>query len=211
MPELIWNAAALEGNTYTLPEVQTLLDGITIGGRKLDEADQILALSAGMNAMVEMVRSGTFDLSKPSTNQVHAFVAQHEAIESGWFRGEGSVTGGGAVRLADGGAVDGDTIGADQMQLVRDYENLRVALELLEDPRERALAYFCSATRSQFYFDGNKRTSRIMMAGELMSYGYEAVNVPFARKLEFNESLDVLFRTDDATSLMDFLLSCVPR
>ena len=32
LPELVWNAAALEGNTYTLPEVRTLLEGVTVGG-----------------------------------------------------------------------------------------------------------------------------------------------------------------------------------
>ena len=34
LPELVWNAAALEGNTFTLPQVQTLLDGVTVGGRE---------------------------------------------------------------------------------------------------------------------------------------------------------------------------------
>ena len=46
-PSLIWNAAALEGNTFTLPEVKTLLDGVTVGGRTTEEDDQILALSEG--------------------------------------------------------------------------------------------------------------------------------------------------------------------
>lgn len=32
--EFVWNAAALEGNTYTLPEVQTLLDeGASVSGK----------------------------------------------------------------------------------------------------------------------------------------------------------------------------------
>lgn len=84
-------------------------------------------------------------------------------------------------------------------------------MAMIPDPRERALAYFCSATRSQFYFDGNKRTARIMMVGELMQHGYESVSVPYARQLEFNEALDVLFRTDDATELMVFLTTCVTR
>jgi len=44
LPELIWNTAALEGNTYTLPEVRTLLEGASVGGRSLQETEQILAL-----------------------------------------------------------------------------------------------------------------------------------------------------------------------
>src|SRR5665647_866440 len=37
LPELVWNAAALEGNTYTLPEVRTLLEGVTVAGKPLDD------------------------------------------------------------------------------------------------------------------------------------------------------------------------------
>lgn len=63
LPELIWNAAALEGNTFTLPQVQTLLDGVTVGGKKLEEEQQILALSEGMRLMINAVRDGSFVLS----------------------------------------------------------------------------------------------------------------------------------------------------
>ncbi len=53
-----------------------------------------------------------------------------------------------------------------------------------------------------------KRTARLMMTGELMAHGYEAVNAPHARRLEYNLALDELFSEDDATSLMAFTASC---
>ena len=40
LPELITDAVNLEGINFTLPEVQTLLAGITVGGHKL-EAERI--------------------------------------------------------------------------------------------------------------------------------------------------------------------------
>ncbi|MFC5337538.1 hypothetical protein [Leucobacter denitrificans] len=88
------------------------------------------------------------------SERVHGVVAQHEAIESGNFRGEGSVHGGGSVRLAGGGTVEGDPTGKNGAQLQLDYANLLAALGKLSDPRERALAYFASATRSQFTSTG---------------------------------------------------------
>lgn len=208
MPLLVWNAAALEGNTFTLPQVHTLLDGVTVGGKRIEEAEQILALSEAMNLMVAAVHDGSFSLSKSFSDRVHGIVAQHEAIEAGNFRGEGMVQGGGAVRLAAGGMVDGDPAGETGEHLRADFENLIAALGTLSDPRARALVYFCSATRSQFYFDGNKRTARIMMTGALVHAGYEPVNIPFARQEEFNTALDALFTTDDATALLDFLTTC---
>lgn len=208
LPELVWNAAALEGNTFTLPQVQTLLDGVTVGGKKLEEAEQILALSEGMDFMIGAMRDGTFSLNKETSDRIHGIVAKHEAIESGSFRGEGSVNGGGAVRLAGGGTIDGDPSGDGGEKLQADYTNLLAALGTLSDPRARALVYFASATRSQFYFDGNKRTARIMMTGALIQSGFEPVNIPYARQEEFNVALDELFRTDDGSRLIDFLTTC---
>jgi len=208
LPELVWNAAALEGNTFTLPQVQTLLDGVTVGGKKLEEAEQILALSDGMNLMISAVRDGSFSLGKEMSDRVHGVVAKYEAIESGNFRGEGSVHGGGAVRLSTGGTVAGDSTGEHGAQLQADYTNLLAALGTLGDPRARALVYFASATRSQFYFDGNKRTARIMMTGALVQSGFEPINIPYARQEEFNVALDELFRTDDGTRLISFLTTC---
>lgn len=208
LPELVWNAAALEGNTFTLPQVQTLLDGVTVGGKKLEEAEQILALGEGMELMISAVRDGSFSLDKEMSDRVHAVVAKHEAIESGMFRGEGRANGGGSVSLASGGSVEGDPHGEGGVQLQADYTNLLAALGTLADPRAHALVYFASATRSQFYFDGNKRTARIMMTGTLIQSGFEPVNIPYARQEEFNVALDELFRTDDGTRLIDFLTTC---
>jgi Fic family protein len=208
LPELIWNTAALEGNNFTLPEVKTLLDGVTVGGKRLDDAEQVLALNDAYNRLDEMVGAGEFSLTKSVSDELHGLVARHEAIESGSFRGEGTVTGGGTVRLASGGVVDGTPHGVDGELLRAHFNDLISYLESVDDPRRRALLYFASAVRRQFYFDGNKRTARLMMTGTLISSGFDVVSVPFARKLEFNEALDVLFSRDDATDLLRFLGTC---
>lgn len=211
LPELIWNTAALEGNTFTLPEVRTLLDNVTVGGRPTRDAAQILALSAGYNRLDELVGAGRFALTKTISDELHALVAVHEAIESGHFRGEGRVDGGGAVRLAGGGVVEGTPHGPGGSALREHFDELLDYLNGVGDARERALLYFASATRRQFYFDGNKRTARLMMTGALMAGGYDLVSIPFARKLELNNALDTMFSTDDATELLRFLTTCTLR
>lgn len=37
LPEFVWDAGVLEGNPLTFVEVKTLMDGITVGGRKLSD------------------------------------------------------------------------------------------------------------------------------------------------------------------------------
>jgi hypothetical protein len=208
LPELIWNTAALEGNNFTLPEVKTLLEGVTVGGKKLEDEQQIIALSEAYNLLDEMVGAGQFSLSKAVSDQLHQLVARHEAIEAGSFRGEGRAQGGGTVQLASGGVVLGTEHGEGGVLLQEHFAHLVDYLSTFNDARQRALIYFASATRRQFYFDGNKRTARLMMTGELMSSGYDLVSVPYSRRLEYNNALDILFDRNDATELLRFLTTC---
>lgn len=206
LPDLIWNTASLEGNNFTFPEVVTLLEGVSVGGKRNEDVQQILNLQAGYSYLYDLVRDGAFKLTKEISDEIHKFVVVDEANEAGHFRGEGQATNGGTVRLANGGTVPGREHGDNGKLLIQAHSNLLTYLDNeVKDPREQALAYFSSATRHQFYCDGNKRTARLMMTGHLLSHGYESVNVEFARKLEFNTHLDTLFSTDDATQLMNFL------
>lgn len=47
LPDVVFNMASLEGNPFTYPEVQTLLDGITIGGHRLSDEQQVLRIKEG--------------------------------------------------------------------------------------------------------------------------------------------------------------------
>lgn len=46
------------------------------------------------------------------------------------------------------------------------------------DPRVRALVDASSVIRDQLYFDGNKRTAKLMASGELIAHGFDAIAVP---------------------------------
>ncbi|MDL9981204.1 hypothetical protein [Microbacterium candidum] len=207
-PDFIWDAARLEGNTFTLPEVRTLLEGVTVQGKPLDDQNQILALNEGFNELDRLVGNGQFDLTKPVSDRLHALVAAHEAIDSGMFRGEGQATGGGTVRLSSGGVVDGRPHGDGGVLLREAYADLLDYLTDEPDPRVRALVYAASVIRHQLYFDGNKRTAKLMASGELMRHGFDAISIPYARLYEQNLALDELFTTDDATGLMRLMADC---
>jgi len=42
LPEFVWDASVLEGNPLTFAEVKTLMDGVTVGGRKVSDQEQVL-------------------------------------------------------------------------------------------------------------------------------------------------------------------------
>ncbi|WP_125610578.1 cell filamentation protein Fic [Specibacter cremeus] len=206
----VWDAAALEGNPYTLPEVQTLLDGVTVGGHRLEDERQVLALAESTRTVRDLVRDGGYTVGKEISDRLHGIVAPHEAIEAGHFRGEGRARGGGTVNLGEYGVFTATGCEDSGAALRTEYRQGTNLLSALEHPVERAVAYFCFGTRHQFYFDGNKRTSRLMMNGQLMMAGRDAISIPYLRRLEFNEHLITLYLDADATALMKFIVDCRP-
>lgn len=89
LPEFVWDAAVLEGNPFTFSEVRTLLDGITVGGHRLADQDQVLNLAESARHLLRLVRNRSFRLDKPTFVELNGIVARNEALEWGVFRGEG--------------------------------------------------------------------------------------------------------------------------
>ena len=210
LPEFVWDASMLEGNPFTFPEVQTLLEGVTVGGHKLSDQEQILNLAEGSRRLLGMVKSGQFALSKPVFTEFNGIVARNEAIEWGLFRGEGiekdytpDVGLGGGKRYTPLPTLSGAP------ELNRVFREGIVALRECA-PFERATAFFLFGALRQFFFDGNKRTSRLMMNGVLMSHGIDAISVPAAKVQEFNESMVRFYLSKDASEMMGFLARCHP-
>ena len=92
LPEFVWDASMLEGNPFTFPEVMTVLDGVTVGGRKLSDQEQVLNLAESSKHLLAMVKSSSFAVDKAVFTGLHALVARNEALEWGHFRGEGAET-----------------------------------------------------------------------------------------------------------------------
>jgi hypothetical protein len=83
LPEYVWDAAVLEGNPFTYPEVQTLLDGITVGGRKISDEQQVLNLAEAANELLRLVNAREFRLDKVISDRLQYLIARDEALESG--------------------------------------------------------------------------------------------------------------------------------
>jgi Fic family protein len=212
LPEYVWDAGTLEGNPFTFPEVKTLLEGVTVGGRKLSDQEQILNLAEGARRLIQMVRQKRFALDKEVFCELHEVVARNEALEWGHFRGEGPETQFTPdVALGERGRytplfTEPGATGLNQLF----SEGLHRLQQEVSGPFERALAFFLFGALQQFFFDGNKRTSRFMMNGILMTAGIDAISVPAARAQEFNTKMVDFYVTRDAAAMMDFLADCHP-
>lgn len=212
LPEFVWDASVLEGNPFTFPEVKTLLDGVTVGGRRISDQDQVLNLAISSKKLLSLVRAGNFAVDKATFAGLQALVARNEALECGHFRGEGEdTTCTPDVLLGEHGRYTPIATAAGAPELNRVFASgLRVLKAEVPNPFEKAAAFFLFGALQQFFYDGNKRTSRFMMNGILMSSGMDAISVPAGKAQEFNEKMVQFYLHRDATEMMDFLVGCHP-
>ncbi|MDX6038710.1 Fic family protein [Scandinavium lactucae] len=208
MAGFVWDAAQLENNPYTFVEVKTLLDGVTVGGHKVSDTEQVLNLADSGKKLIELVQSGRFDLDKRTFTLLHSIIARNEALEWGVFRGEGEeVHYSARVHLGELGTHFPPMTEAGAQELNRIFIEGVSQIKML-DPFEGALAMFLFGAYFQFFFDGNKRTSRHMMNGWLMQHGYNPISIPAARALEFNSKMVRFYHSKNASEMMAFLADC---
>lgn len=213
LAEFVWDASVLEGNPLTFPEVKTLLDGVTVGGRKISDQEQVLNLAESSKHLLALVKAGKFALDKLTFTELHALVARNEALEWGHFRGEGAeknytpdVALGQQGRYTPLPTVEG----APELNHVFD-QGLSALDKQVPQPFEKAAAFFLFGALQQFFFDGNKRTSRFMMNGILMTSGIDAISVPASKAQDFNEKMVRFYMHKDASEMMSFLAACHPE
>ncbi|EJS83745.1 filamentation induced by cAMP protein Fic, partial [Pasteurella multocida subsp. multocida str. Anand1_buffalo] len=84
--ELVYNMTKLEGNPFTYPEVKTLLDGITVGGRRLTDQEQVLRVSRAWEELRNQVAHNMFTVTKANFIHFNTIVAEGEALSVGDFR-----------------------------------------------------------------------------------------------------------------------------
>lgn len=213
LPEFVWDASMLEGNPCTFIEVKTLLDGITVGGRKISDQEQVLNLAAAAKQLLALVKAGKFELSKDIFVGLHSLVAANEALEWGVFRGEGKETRyTPEVTLGEHGRYTPLPTVVGGANLQQTFSQGVTALnEHVSDVFEKALTFFLFGALQQFFFDGNKRTSRFMMNGILMSNGFDAISVSAAKAQEFNEKMVRFYLSKNADEMLAFLVDCYPK
>jgi len=196
LAEVVHDTIALEGNPITFPEVQTLLDGVTVGGHRLADAEQVLNQAASWKRLLSMVSAQRFALDMKTACDLHGLVARHEALRWGEFRtGDVSIAGTAYKPPA------AETLGKSFKNGIRDVEQLPCVFA-------RAMCAYLMVARQQFFWDGNKRTGRLLMNGVLLSHGYDAICVPAKRQLEYNTRMIAFYDTGHAEPMMRFLASC---
>lgn len=197
LSELVCDAVNLEGIPFTLPEIQTLLEGITVGGHKVSDQQIALNQVEAWRTLFKWVEAEKFTLSPEMTCELHSIAAKNEALEWGRFRS-------GGVTIAGT-----DYMPPEAQELPNLFEAMAKESLTFTDIYDRAIFVFLTMARAQFFYDVNKRMGRFMMNGILLDAGFPAINLPAKRQLEFNRLMLEFHKTGNQQAMNMFLRTCI--
>lgn len=197
LAELVCDAVNLEGINFTLPEVQTLLDGITIGGHKISDQQIAINQANAWRMVFKWVEQDEFEVSAKKARELHEIAGKDEALAWGGFRA-------GAVTIAGTEYMPPE---ADKLNYL--FDSMVEETNRIADIYDQAIHIFLCMARSQFFYDANKRMGRFMMNGLLLTAGYPGINLPAKRQLEFNNLMMEFYNTGQEQPMNDFLRSCL--
>ncbi len=126
-------------------------------------------------------------------------IAEEEALKWGCLR-DGSVSIGGTKHKPPSHDLLDDLL-LDGINEIKKIKNVF----------ERALVYFCFGSINQFFYDGNKRTSRWVMNAILMNNEFNYLSVPGNKSDKFNEVMVGFYNSKNASEVMKFMLECYAK
>lgn len=194
--ELVFDTQKLEGMPFTFPEVQTFIQGITVGGHKISDAEKLKQQVLGWEVLLGLAESGKFEISKSVACDLQAVIAKDEALEVGCFRsGQVGIAG---TDYSPPMPEELDGVFQRSMESILSEESVTVQGYLLH------LLF----ARNQFFYDGNKRTGLLMMNGHLLSNGYPPVSIPARLLAEYNAGMIEYYESGDPAEMLSFIKEC---
>ena len=194
MAGIVWNSLGVfENNPSTLPQTETILQGQSVGGISIAQLSQVKQFGEGSAQIVDAVKNKKFQLTIEVAKQIHSKVGKEEVLEWGMLRDR-------QVHIS---AVSYVPPAANELPALAEngFSFLR---EQITDPIEQAIATFLFMSRTQFFFDCNKRTASLMMNGVLLSKGYYPITVLRETTEEFNAKLREFYNSGDATEMLRY-------
>ena len=153
----------------------------------------MLRLERGWNEVFRLVERDQFELTKRTAIRLNELVATDEAPKVGAFRDD------------QVGIQGVEYIPPHHTTLDRKFDEMRDAVNQRNTALDRAVTCFTMCARNQFFFDGNKRTSQLLMNGILLSNGQHAITIPAKERSEYFYVLREMYDENDSREIAQFL------
>jgi len=189
---LIHDNSKFEGTQTTLPQTQTIVDGMSVAGVSTDDVVTIVTLKRAWQFVIANAQPYTIEIS----NKINAKVAAADSLDPGNF-------------CTENVSIDG----TDYVPPILSTEEITTTIQQILSPKDVAsesmtdklLKLLLTMMRSQFYWDGNKRTAFLTVNYLAINAGIGLFNVSEDQLLTFNTLLSHFYTTNEPHELMDWL------
>jgi len=182
--KLVHTNARFEGVNTTLPQTQTIMDGMSVAGVPVEDVLTIVNLKRGWQYVTTQDEPLTLAMEK----QINKVVAAEDALVPGDLRqGQGGVNLGGE-EFFEPPMIDEQQ---EQAFLQKTLANSQTTTT------DKALTVMYHNMRQQIFWDGNKRTATLSANKIMIDGGAGLINVPLDKWDKWNELISDYYRTND--------------
>lgn len=198
----IHHTTALEGNTFTLAQTRAVVENrLAIGGKSIMEHNEIIGLDAALSYVNNTLVPRIGEITVNDILEIHKRVLGYvDPTEAGRFR---------TTQVYVGDFVPPQ---ASELEGLMDefieWLNAESSFEL--HPIELAALTHYKLVTIHPFFDGNGRTSRLLMNLILMQVGFPPVIVPKEEKHRYYQTLDAANK-GDVRPFIRFIAKCTER
>lgn len=195
-----YHSNAIEGNTLTLRETKVALEGITIGGKSLQEHLEAVNHRNAILLLEELVRTPG-PITEWNIKSLHQLILKGiDDDNAGRYR---TVN----VRIAGAVHLPPDQVIVPELmeRFISWYREEAGTLH----PVERAARVHSDFVKIHPFADGNGRTARLLLNLELMKAGYPAAVLPVESRLEYYEALDADHVTGEREPFLNLIAEVV--
>lgn len=199
--EWTYHTNAIEGNTLTLSETKIVLEGITVGGKSMQEHLEAINHKEAILYLDTLVQRKEV-LTEWDIKNLHQLVLKNiDPSHAGAYRHENVVISG------------ANHIPPPHYLLKEQMEKLIVEYREWQDlhPIIRASLVHGEFVKIHPFIDGNGRTARLLMNFELMKAGYPPAIIDISQRLNYYLALDKAHTKGQYTELIDLVAKSVSK
>lgn len=194
-----YNSNAIEGNTLTLIETKVVLEGITIGGKRLREHLEVINHKDAIVYVEAIVQRGE-ELSEWQIKNIHRLVLKGIDDENaGQYRNQNVIISGAKHTPPD------YLVLKDDMMKFIEWYNSEEAKTM--HPVERAAIVHGEFVKIHPFVDGNGRTARLLLNLELMKNGYPPIVIKTEDRMIYYAALDEAHMTGEYAKFIELIES----
>ena len=184
----IWRSSHIEGIDVTYPETQKLYDGGNVARLRLDEIQTINNLKHAWMFILNSINSeNNLNLLK----SINSLIGSNLIDRAGQMRAY-------EVRI-------GGTNWKPELPKEEDVTKQLEEFNKIQCITDRAVSIMCYLMRTQFFSDGNKRTSMLFANKIMIENGKGIISIPIEYDDLFGEELTKYYETNNMETLKQFI------